>query len=214
VSVRVWIPAAASGKGASAHAATSRRHAFTAHRSKGFTLIEMIAAFVIFAIAIGSLMQILTMSMNNARRSTDETRAALWAQSLLDNVGVGERVEAGSSNGAFDKIYRWEMHVEQIDPELIQASAPGATMGAATMSAQVGNGGTSPVVEIPQIELYHVELTVFWGGRMRERSAHFTTLRTAMPDQSQGRSLSGVDTAGGISKRSSTGSKQSQGRGQ
>ena len=63
-------------------------------RARGFTLIEMIAAFVIFAIAVGALMQILTMSMNNARYSADETRAALWAQSLLDNVGVGERVGA------------------------------------------------------------------------------------------------------------------------
>ncbi|MEO8010325.1 MAG: type II secretion system protein, partial [Dokdonella sp.] len=63
-----------------------------ANRAKGFTLIEMIAAFVIFALAMASLMQILTMSLNGTRRSLDETRAALWAQSLLDKVGIGERI--------------------------------------------------------------------------------------------------------------------------
>ncbi|MFZ1391817.1 MAG: prepilin-type N-terminal cleavage/methylation domain-containing protein, partial [Dokdonella sp.] len=80
---------------------------------RGFTLIEMIAAFVIFAIAVGALMQILTLSMNNARFSRDETRAALWAQSLLDTVGIGERVEAGSSSGEFDRDYRWQMQIDQ-----------------------------------------------------------------------------------------------------
>ena len=91
--------------------------------SRGFTLIEMIAAFVIFAIAVGALMQILTMSMNGARRSADETRAALWAQSLLDNVGIGERIEAGSSHGEFDRKYRWDLQIEQMEATTQQNAA-------------------------------------------------------------------------------------------
>lgn len=149
-------------------------------RSRGFTLIEMIAAFVIFAIAVGALMQILTMSMNNARYSADETRAALWAQSLLDNVGVGERVEAGSSSGEFDRKYRWQMEIEQIDPELVaaEASEPSGAAAGAGLAAAAGN----PAFGIPQIDLFHVVLTVIWGDGSRERSARFSTLRTATPD--------------------------------
>jgi general secretion pathway protein I len=191
-----------------------------ARRARGFTLIEMIAAFVVFAIAIGALMQILTMSMNNARRSIDETRAALWAQTLLDNVGIGERVEAGSTSGEFDKIYRWEMHVEQIDPELVAANVEGS-MGAANVASQVGNGGSSPIIEVPQIELYHVELDVFWGDRMRERSAHFSTLRTATPDPTRGTSLGALgggsssvkQSSSNSGSRSNTGSRSSNSRG-
>lgn len=159
--------------------------------SRGFTLIEMIAAFVIFAIAVGALMQILTMSMNNARRSADETRAALWAQSLLDNVGIGERIEAGSSHGEFDRKYRWELQIDQIDPEMVSAevsqnSANGASMNAANPNgdpAQLAfaQSGTA-MFSMPQIDLFHVVLTVVWGENARERTAQFSTLRTASSD--------------------------------
>ena len=189
------------------------RSRFPARRARGFTLIEMIAAFVIFAIAVGSLMQILTMSMGATRRSLDETRAALWAQSMLDNVGIGERIEAGSTNGEFDRNYRWEMDIELIDPQLIEATAED-TMGTAAVASQVGNPGTSPISEMTQMELYHVELRVLWGDRMRERSARFTSLRLTMPDLAQGRSIGISDNASPGSGRSMRRSGSSGGAGQ
>jgi len=177
--------------------------------ARGFTLIEMIAAFVIFAIAVGSLMQILTISMNNARRSVDETRAALWAQSLLDNVGIGERIEAGGTNGRFDDRYRWELTIEQIDPMLVAATGNEAMTQAASGGLDgVGNTGSgSPISELAQMELYHVDLVVAWGERARERTAHFTTLRAVMPDLSQGMQLGGSGPLrGGGGSRQSAGS--------
>ena len=170
--------------------------------SRGFTLIEMIAAFVIFSIAVGALMQILTMSMNNARRSADETRAALWAQSLLDNVGIGERIEAGSSHGEFDRKYRWELQIDQIDPELITAevsqnSANGTNMNVANANAgaaqQALAQSAGQAFSMPQIDLFHVVLTVVWGDNARERTAHFSTLRTANSDS---QNLQGFPGAG------------------
>lgn len=149
----------------------------------------MIAAFVIFAIAVGALMQILTMSMNNARYSADETRAALWAQTLLDNVGVGERVEAGSSSGEFDRKYRWELDIEQIDPELVVADATEPSGAAVTAGPQVA--AANPGFGIPQIDLFHVVLTVTWGEARRERFARFSTLRTATPDLREVQSFQG-----------------------
>lgn len=176
----------------------------------------MIAAFVIFAIAVGALMQILTMSMNNARFSADETRAALWAQTLLDNVGVGERVEAGSKSGEFDRKFRWELEVEQIDPELVVAEAtdPSGTAGIGGQAVAVDN----PAFGIPQIDLFHVVLTVIWGDTGRERSAHFSTLRTATPDLRDVRSFPGSPQRSGASgqgmnSRSPARSSDSGGRG-
>ncbi|HMM65349.1 MAG TPA: type II secretion system protein [Dokdonella sp.] len=165
-------------------------------RARGFTLIEMIAAFVIFAIAVGALMQILTMSMNNARRSADETRAALWAQSLLDNVGVGERVKAGSSSGEFDRSYRWEMQIEQIDPELVvsEASEPSGTAAGVAQAAAGASAGQG--FGIPQIDLFHVVLTVIWGDGSHERQAQFSTLRTATPDANEGSRIPGLNLGG------------------
>ncbi|SFN17325.1 type IV pilus modification PilV family protein [Dokdonella immobilis] len=162
-------------------------------RARGFTLIEMIAAFVIFAIAVGALMQILTMSMNNARRSADETRAALWAQTLLDNVGVGERVEAGSSHGEFDRSYRWEMQIDQIDPELVVANASEPSGNPVNAAPAVAAGAAL----LPQIDLFHVVLTVIWGDGSHERQAQFSTLRTANADPNHPGGMSGADLSGG-----------------
>ena len=146
----------------------------------------MIAAFVIFAIAVGALMQILTMSMNNARRSADETRAALWAQSLLDNVGIGERIEAGSSHGEFDRKYHWELQIDQIDPELVAAEVSQNNANAANTNGSPAQQSfaqsAAPVFGMPQIDLFHVVLTVIWGDNARERTAQFSTLRTANTD--------------------------------
>ncbi len=171
--------------------------------SRGFTLIEMIAAFVIFAIAVGALMQILTMSMNNARRSADETRAALWAQSMLDIVGIGERVEAGSSDGEFDDKYHWEMQIDQIDPELVVADvtqpAGGIGLNGSSMANQVQGlqQAGQAVFGMPQIDLYHVALTVIWGDSDRQRTAEFTTLRTATTDATRSQGISGGFAPGG-----------------
>ena len=170
----------------------------------------MIAAFVIFAIAVGALMQILTMSMNNARRSADETRAALWAQSLLDNVGVGERVEAGSSRGEFDRSYRWDMQIEQIDPELVVADATEPSGNPANAAQALSQAVAPPGFGIPQIDLFHVLLTVTWGDGAHERQAQFSTLRTATPEAGQGRTFSGADLSGGQRKRSMSGSSTGQ----
>ncbi len=184
-------------------------------RPRGFTLIEMIAAFVIFAIAVGSLMQILSMSMNNARRSVDETRAALWAQSLLDVVGIGERIEAGSSSGEFDDRYRWQLDIEPVDPQAFEASGNEAMLQAAQGGvAGVGNssGGASPIVDVAQMELYHVTLAVTWGDpRARGHQATFTTMRAVMPDPSQGMTLGGGSrgSAGASSSRSGSRSSSS-----
>lgn len=168
--------------------------------SRGFTLIEMIAAFVIFAIAVGALMQILTLSMNNARFSRDETRAALWAQSLLDTVGVGERVEEGSSSGEFDRDYRWQMEIDQIDPEIVVAEASQVSTDAANV-AQALATAQGQGLGMPQIDLFHVVVTVNWGSRDREHSARFSTLRTATSESAASRVDPGADARTGVLPR-------------
>ena len=52
--------------------------------SRGFTLIELVAAFVIFALGFGILLQILTGALRTTTQSADNSQAEMWAQSLLD----------------------------------------------------------------------------------------------------------------------------------
>lgn len=162
-----------------------RRHA------RGFSLIEMVAAFLVFAIGIGVLMQILASSMHSARQSEGYTMAALWAESKLDTVGVGEPVEAGRSSGRFDDTYAWDLEIAQVDPSAIEpppqqvaAGNTGANGSARPATTSAANAGLGGGLQATPFDLYQVDLVVSWGGRFGSHvhRAHFGTLRAVNPD--------------------------------
>lgn len=126
-------------------------------RARGFTLLELVAAFAIFAIGVVIALSIGASALKMAKTSADYTRAALHAQTVLDALGVGEPLEAGSDAGDFDDGFTWEVAITEQEP-------PAADTGA--------------VEEIP-IELYHVALVVRWEDGKRE--AKFSTLRASNP---------------------------------
>ncbi|MDT8410574.1 MAG: prepilin-type N-terminal cleavage/methylation domain-containing protein [Wenzhouxiangellaceae bacterium] len=123
---------------------------------RGFTLIEVMAAFAIFAVLFGIMLQILSTSISNTRRSGDFTQAALIAQTQLDMVGIEQLPQPGRSSGQIDDRYRWEMDIE---PYFVEDDRGVA------------------YDELP-IDLYYVALTIYWGEGLGERSARFETLRS------------------------------------
>jgi general secretion pathway protein I len=96
------------------------------------------------------------------RDSDRASRAALHAQTLIDQLGVGVPLEPGQRNGELeDGRYRWEMEIQRYDDPLAQAKPPGDLIGA-------------PV-------LMQVRLDMRWGeGRPRER-LRVDTLRLTVP---------------------------------
>ncbi len=130
------------------------RSGFPSRRVRGFTLIEVMAAFAVFALLFGLTLQILSTSMSNTRRAGDFTQAALWAQSVLDVAGLENMLEPGRTNGRFDDRFSWQMEVSE---EL--------------MFDEVG----FDPADLP-IALYRVRLTVEWGENPT-REAVFETLR-------------------------------------
>jgi len=79
----------------------------------GFTLIEVMAAFGMFALLFGLMMQILSTSMGNTRRSGDYTQAAMWAQSKLDTLGLEEMIVPGDYRGRFDDRFSYQMEITE-----------------------------------------------------------------------------------------------------
>jgi general secretion pathway protein I len=130
-----------------------------ASRQKGFSLIEMLAAFVVFAIGFGVMMDIAAGSLRNARRAAESTEAALWAQTLLDAAGVDAKIEAGASSGEFDRKYRWDMQVSEWEPPADAARFEG---------------------QVP-LEMYRIEVVVRWGRGDAERVSRFVTVRAVQP---------------------------------
>jgi len=134
------------------------------HRQRGFTLLEIMLAFVIFALVFAASLQVLTGALRNTGRSEDYSQAALWAQSKMDTVGIDPVVEEGSFSGEFENDYEWQMEISVYEPPVTQE----------------GSGVLE--VDVP-VELYLVELTVMWGSDNQRRQARFQTLRSAIPDR-------------------------------
>jgi general secretion pathway protein I len=75
-------------------------------------LIEVIVAFAVLALGLTLLLGTLSGSTRQIRWSDDAGRAALHAQSLLDQVGVGEVLQPGHLEGELeDGRYRWALDV-------------------------------------------------------------------------------------------------------
>ncbi len=130
--------------------------AFT-NRSKqsGFTLLEVLVAFVLFAMSFAVVMQILTSSVRNTARSQEYTQAALWAQSVMAEVGIAEPVETVSQSGSFNDKYSYSLDISEYD-------------------MSIGEGLASETIPV---ELYLVAVEIYWGDSNNRASARFSTLK-------------------------------------
>ncbi len=127
----------------------------------GFTLLEVVAAFAILALGLAMVMQIAAGGMRQARQAAEYSEASLLAQSLLDTVGVGERLEEGSESGEWEGGYRWQLDV---------------------LPYEDATDGVPADPQASPVRLLELQLTVSWerGGNTRE--SRFRTLRATLPE--------------------------------
>ena len=93
-------------------------------RQRGYTLIEVIVAFALLAAALTLLLGTLSGAARQVRGSADAGRAALYAQSLMSQVGVGEPLKPGTRNGDFeDGRYRWSLDIRRWNDSARPANA-------------------------------------------------------------------------------------------
>ncbi|MCP1373081.1 prepilin-type N-terminal cleavage/methylation domain-containing protein [Dyella lutea] len=128
----------------------------TPRRQRGFSLIEVIAALLLLAIAFTALMKVAGGAIDLTHRAAQRSEAAMWARSLLDSAFVIEPPQAGTRTGRFDNRYRWQLQVTPWTPE-----------------------GKPP--PNPPLQLYRLDLDVRWSEGGHEQDARFSTLRAGMP---------------------------------
>lgn len=137
-------------------------------RARGFTLLEVMLAFVILAVAMGLLLSMLSRGLGQVRQSQEETEATLHAQSLLDQLGVLEPIREGESDGEFsDGRFRYRLEIAETEDPV---PAPVTPMVVA-----------DPTLALGEPKLFRVELAVSWGERDRPREMRFITLRARTP---------------------------------
>ena len=83
---------------------------------QGFSLIEILVAFMILAMSLAVIFRIFSGGMRNVALSEDYAQAMLVAQSQLSTVGVSEPLERGVTAGEWDSRFRWEREVESYLP--------------------------------------------------------------------------------------------------
>ena len=79
---------------------------------RGYSLIEVIVAFALMALAATLLLGSLSGAARQVRTADDQGRAALHAESLLATLGMDAPLAAGRQQGEWEKgRYRWSLQV-------------------------------------------------------------------------------------------------------
>ncbi|MDJ0739724.1 MAG: type II secretion system protein [Gammaproteobacteria bacterium] len=127
-------------------------------RQRGFTLLEVLVAFVILLLAFSVLMRIFATGGRGLVAAADVNRAVAYAEAEIAAVGVTEPLATGTSDGELDDGYRWERVIELYPTEESDTSA-----------------------RVPL--LYRVTTTVHWERHGKPRELRLQTLRLGpMPD--------------------------------
>ena len=126
-------------------------------RQRGYTLIEVIVAFALLALALTLLLGSLSGAARQVRAADEISRATLHAQSLLAGLGIEAPLQPRRSSGEFeDGRYRWSL---QVTPY----ADPHRARDAMTPAAD---------------QLLQLDLVVQWGEGAAQR-LHWRTLRLA-----------------------------------
>ena len=130
----------------------------TMRAQAGFTLVEIVVAFVLLALVLSTGFEIFSSGLRRAGDLEDQSQAQVIAQSKLDAAGVDEQLKEGTYQGdSEDGRYHWTMVVsptaEGTPPPDQPQQGPGTFM------------------------LYRVDVRVQWvAGDQRERAFSLASL--------------------------------------
>ena len=122
-------------------------------RQSGYTLIEVLVAFLILALALTVLLRIFSGGLRNVSVSSDYATATLIAESRLAAAGIDLPLTPGENSGTEGERFEWKVSVQDYDPW------PGYR------SAAKG------------VDAYRVTVTVEWPHGDNTRSVGLSTVR-------------------------------------
>lgn len=138
------------------------------HAARGFTLIEVLAAIALLAIAFAVGLGALGKSAQNAGHAAALDTAVEHAQSLFAEQGLTAPLKNENLTGRFEDGMRWTLKVHALPKP-----AQGAT--AAVQLRQ----GSAMMAQAASVDLYQIDATVQYGAG---RSLRLSTQRAqAMP---------------------------------
>lgn len=134
-------------------------------RHKGFSLLEILVAFAIMAVALTIVLRIFGAGINTAVVSEEYVLATQIAESMLARVGADIPLQAGQLSGIEGGNYRWLLQIEALPPPMDSRK-----------SLKPLKDDDEPAS--PPLLLYRVSTRVEWGDNAeRARSLALETLK-------------------------------------
>ncbi len=127
------------------------------HRQAGFTLVELVVAFLILTIGMVAILELVSQSALNARYAKDRTIATTLAQQKLEELLSQTDLTTGEMEGDFGDAYpqfRWRAQVTDVSDSLL------AEMG---------------------VSLRQIVVVVEWSDRRRVHSVQLETMQASVP---------------------------------
>jgi general secretion pathway protein I len=121
-------------------------------RRNGFTLLEMLVALTILAVAFGAILQAFGTGFRGLRATESQAVAVMHARSTLEAVAAIAPLEPGEFSGDYADGYRWIAHIRPYQEENADEAA------------------------LPLLVTYEIEVTVTWDT---DRRVSLKTLRLA-----------------------------------
>ena len=130
------------------------------HETQGFSLLEILVAFTLLALAMGVLMQIFSRGVNGASLADSYAKATMFAESKLASIGIEDELKESAAAGKFDDDFSWALAVRPYQDPFPKEQS---------------------VIDFEKLmpaQLYEIELRVsFTADDRRERVFNLSTLR-------------------------------------
>jgi len=131
-------------------------------RHKGFSLLEILVAFAVMAIALTIVLRIFGSGVNAAVVSEDYMLATQIAESLMARTGVETPLQVGETNGVEGNRFYWRIRITRV---------AGPPVNQARFKSQQQE---TP----PGLELLAVKVRVNWGeDALRQRWLELDNLK-------------------------------------
>ena len=122
-------------------------------RSRGYTLIEVLVAFMILAMALTVLLRIFSGGVRNIGVTSDYAEAVLIGESRLATAGIDETLAPGETSGVEGDGFHWTRRVTRYEPAVDYTTRVKGT------------------------HAYFVTVTVTWPNGDKERSIDLSTVK-------------------------------------
>lgn len=131
--------------------------------ARGFTLLEVLVAFVIAALALGVMFEVSGDALSASQRAAHYEEALVRARSHLAMATNGGSLMPGNWDGDDGGGFRWRLHIV---PVATAATAAGRPM--------------------PPIALYAVDVSITWTEDERTREVRLDTEQIGQPPAGSG----------------------------